>query len=280
VIPDAKQLSVDQFDAFDKSGHSELVGLPERHRRLLQEAISDDLTFDLAEADAGAVRIGGRLLFSSSEDVHKSERREEVENDEEEDKNKDGGEDSEKKYITKIYYDFTRTATLDVEFEIIDSAGDIIASSKIKLKDSSTARDESLYYAKQRVSSENSLWEDLMSMSVYEVMRRIKINHTNENRYFEKVKDNKQFKMANKAASKGDWNYALSIWETEADSSTSVKAASLYNKSIYYESIGDLNSATALMEEAVQLGLNSRYTERYQELKNLIEEARIIEENY
>lgn len=287
VIPGAKKLSVDQFEVFDLSTHSALIGLPERHKKLLEDAISDDLTFELAHSDSSGARIGGRLTFTSSVSTLKLEKKEEVSDDgkekdknENENENENNDEESEKRYITKTYYKVMRAAALHVDWEVADSLGNIIGSRKFELNKLSAASDESLSYAERSVSTAHELWEELMRSSIHRIMGSIRINQTSEDRYFEKVKKNKQFKMANKAASKGDWNYALSIWETEAALNPIAKAASLFNQSIYYESIGDLKTAGDLLEEATKIEPNGRRVERLNEIRRLNREAKIIEENY
>lgn len=261
ILPGVKTLRIERFKSSSGGNDYDLASLTEINRTNIATALSSTDIFNVVEyGDADAV-LGGNVIFNSRVGVKKNE-----------------SKDSEGKITYK--YTADKVGELKVSLLVKDTKGKLIKNKNFVLTDGSSNTSASQWDAKQALKSDYDMLNTLMGKMESRVVKSLTPYTVTESRKFEAVKKNDAFKEANKQASSGDWQAALAGWKSAEATGYIEKAASLYNQSIYYEAIGDLNKAKASAAQAFQLNQTPDHSERIAHIDRMIKSQEVIAENF
>ncbi len=257
IIPNAKSVRINRFDSSSNSYGYNLAGI---HRTDVESSLFQTNTFKVVSRGPADMVLGGSLNFSS--DVYTSD-----------------SATTDKDGRTVYTYNATRTGVLQVQLMVTDNSGDLVGVSQFDISESSTGTGYSPTEAYEQMMSAYDMYNIVLKRSVGEIVKRVTPYTEHVRRTFAEAK-NEKIEIANKAAGQGDWKNALSGWKSAQSDGADSKAASYYNHSIYYETLGDLDKALEFIQMALLVKQNNKFSARQDLLLGLIEERNSLQKHF
>lgn len=237
------------------NGASATSGTPSADR--LQAVYHQDLTTALArngyfqvnqDSSAADAEISGRVDYSVNDELH---------------------DDSVCAYDPSSFnpdpknntHCLMRKVVADVSFQVADKKGLVIGASKVSNSKSNTwfgkTDDEVRKQAEQ--SDLNTMVADTIAGTHDALIRKIAPYYVTVSLKLDEGESD-LIKKANKAAAKGDWQEAISLWNEGAkDGKNTDRIAARYNLAIYDEFSGRLNDALRKYQDISASTMNPKY---------------------
>jgi len=224
------------------------------HQTGLSSVIMHDGFFTVNRSRDWEVSVGGTMVYKIQDDVETQERTDPH----------DG-----KKFPVAV---ITRAIDLDVTLIVSDRRGDIIGSSRFALEKSVQVEDRYLKKAIEDLGDWQIPLKEIIEETYIPILQRIAPYNAQEKRTFARGKS-RLIKEANKAARKGHWAEAVSLWNQAAESNdVRDKAAVLYNLAIQAEVEDDFEQALILYEQAYELERTKQFLAAITRTRLLLDE--------